>query len=443
MINPTINDYTPASAQALCCNGDWIDHINEKGFLEACLPENNKGADETTNLAITKMLFGNSSSAAEKTIKLSGIEILLLIYGFELLQDIMCTKITQFNLSNLLDKNTTSGFAALWREESLLDQILLSNTIYNSIVENQSKNSSDSAIFKLAYMASDWMSKTEFSHKLCTSEKISQWHLFPFKDCLNDDFIDFTKQQKYWAIRKLNNELSTVLSKKYKDLSTSFDKYYQLALMHPPSSAPQDEKLELIIDLLLCYKDRQNLKSQSEKLVAITNANEKLELAQRISRRWGITEDIKLALLKKVFPGEINHSLLTDLSGNVYPATTFFSNIPVLARFFDIKPTANKTIFETFVSTIIGRMIYYSEMLFGFLSYYKVPYMKNFNILTYGGKPSQATSDGATSEELANDSETTKKPLSKQFISDMTRDTNTSSKHSTNEIKAARLARFG
>ena len=124
MPDSTINDYTPARAQALCYNGDWIHHVDKTWFLDVCLSENNKGADENTNSAITKMLIGNSSSAAENTIKFSGIEILLLIYGFELLQDIMCTKIEQFNLSKLLDKNTTSGFATLWREESLLDQIL-------------------------------------------------------------------------------------------------------------------------------------------------------------------------------------------------------------------------------------------------------------------------------------------------------------------------------
>ena len=67
-----------------------------------------------------------------------------------------------------------------------------------------------------------------------------------------------------------------------------------------------------------------DLKSQSEKLVALTNRNEKLELAQRISRRWGITEDIKLALLKKVFPGKINHSCLADLS-DVFHRTIFLN----------------------------------------------------------------------------------------------------------------------
>ena len=213
-----------------------------------------------------------------------------------------------------------------------------------------------------------------------------------------------------------------------------------LALMHPPSSLPQDEKLELIIDLLLCYKDRQNLKSQSKKLVALTNANEKLELAQRISRRWGITEDIKLALLMKVFPEKNMRSLIDDLSSNT-SAVTVFSNIPVLAKFFDIKPTANKTFFETFLSTIIGKMIYFSEMLFGFLSYYKVPYMKNFNILTYDEKLPHVTNNAATSKELADHSEITASK-SQQNNSATTSDINASSNPPLDRVRKARLVLF-
>ena len=121
-------------------------------------------------------------------------------------------------------------------------------------------------------------------------------------------------------------------------------------------------------------------------LTTVTDAKEKLQIAQRISRRWELTDDEKNTALGEMFTE-------TERSLSAFPCVhesntilTIFNNIPLLAKFFSISANDQKPTFSSLINIVIGKLVQILESILGYLAYLNIPFAKNINIVKFDNK---------------------------------------------------------
>lgn len=411
------NDWNPKSVQESCFSGDWINHINDIAFMLYVFSANNKGSSESVNKDLKNMLGMRED---QDLVKLSGLEILFLTYDTETLLKLIPVldeyKIDSDNIEWAISINLNlraSKIENILQNEGFDSIVKILNTTIQGISENNVKG----ANFKSTFLISCWLSKIVFSTSISASSKLRLCQMTHLTKYANDAHIIKYYTNKLALLKLINknpipfplpkilknthiflNDINSIRNAKSDFESKGphpsnivmylYDEHFKPVELNnitkdTLNSLSQDIKQEFIIDILTCSLD---VNSKNKILTTVTDAKEKLQIAQRISRRWELTDDEKNTALGEMFTE-------TERSLSAFPCVqesntilTIFNNIPLLAKFFSISANDQKPTFSSLMNIVIGKLVQISESILGYLAYLNMPFAKNINIVKFDNK---------------------------------------------------------